>query len=420
MALNWPYENRGGYLYVDGVSALDAARRFGTPLYLYSENKMRRQYKRLAEAFSRQYPKMRILYAAKANTNLSILRLLREEGAEVDAVSPGEVHAALQAGYKPDQILFTGTSVGLDELLYLLDTGVGMNVDSESQLDRLLEQEVPEMISVRINPELGAGHHEHVITAGPQAKFGVWDEDAVRVYAKAKQAGVKRFGVQMHIGSGIHDVEHYIRATRRLLDVAGHIRRETGVTFDFVDLGGGIGVPYKPGEPQVDLDAFFGRLISFVKERLTEKGLGAPELWFEPGRFLVAESGVLLTRVTTLKHNPERKFVGVDAGFNTLVRPAMYGSYHHILAASAMNAPEEVVDIYGPLCESGDLFARDRGLPQVSEGALLAIMNAGAYGFSMASRYNSRPLPAEVMVRDGEARLIRERETLGDLLRGQS
>ena len=420
MALNWPYENRGGYLYVDGVSALDAARRFGTPLYLYSENKMRRQYKRLAEAFSRQYPKMRILYAAKANTNLSILRLLREEGAEVDAVSPGEVHAALQAGYKPDQILFTGTSVGLDELLYLLDTGVGMNVDSESQLDRLLEQEVPEMISVRINPELGAGHHEHVITAGPQAKFGVWDEDAVRVYAKAKQAGVKRFGVQMHIGSGIHDVEHYIRATRRLLDVAGHIRRETGVTFDFVDLGGGIGVPYKPGEPQVDLDAFFGRLISFVKERLTEKGLGAPELWFEPGRFLVAESGVLLTRVTTLKHNPERKFVGVDAGFNTLVRPAMYGSYHHILAASAMNAPEEVVDIYGPLCESGDLFARDRGLPQVSEGALLAIMNAEAYGFSMASRYNSRPLPAEVMVRDGEARLIRERETLGDLLRGQS
>jgi len=420
MALNWPYENRGGYLYVDGVSALDAARRFGTPLYLYSENKMRRQYKRLAEAFSRQYPKMRILYAAKANTNLSILRLLREEGAEVDAVSPGEVHAALQAGYKPDQILFTGTSVGLDELLYLLETGVGMNVDSESQLDRLLEQEVPEMISVRINPELGAGHHEHVITAGPQAKFGVWDEDAVRVYAKAKQAGVKRFGVQMHIGSGIHDVEHYIRATRRLLDVAGHIRRETGVTFDFVDLGGGIGVPYKPGEPQVDLDAFFGRLISFVKERLTEKGLGAPELWFEPGRFLVAESGVLLTRVTTLKHNPERKFVGVDAGFNTLVRPAMYGSYHHILAASAMNAPEEVVDIYGPLCESGDLFARDRGLPQVSEGALLAIMNAGAYGFSMASRYNSRPLPAEVMVRDGEARLIRERETLGDLLRGQS
>jgi diaminopimelate decarboxylase len=420
MALNWPYENRSGYLYVDGVSTLDAARRFGTPLYLYSENKIRRQYKLLAEAFSKQYPKTRILYATKANTNLSILRVLRDEGAEVDAVSPGEVHTALEAGYKPEQILFTGTSVGLDELLYLLDAGVRMNIDSESQLDRLLEQEVPKMISVRVNPELGAGHHEHVITAGPHAKFGVWDEDAVSVYSKAKNGGVKRFGIQMHIGSGIHDVEHYIRATKRLLEVAGHVREETGVGFDFVDLGGGISVPYKPDDPQVDLDAFFSKLILFVKGKLMEERLGEPELWFEPGRYLVAESGVLLTRVTTLKHNPERSFVGVDAGFNTLVRPAMYGSYHNILAASAMNAPEDIVDIYGPLCESGDLFARERKLPRVTEGALLAIMHTGAYGFSMASRYNSRPLPAEVMVRDGEAKLIRKRETLSDLLQGQT
>ncbi len=419
MALNWPYENRGGYLYVDGVSALDAARRFGTPLYLYSENMIRRQYRRISEAFSKQYPKTRILYAAKANTNLSILRALREEGAELDAVSPGEVHAAQQAGYRPEQILFTGTSVGLDELLYLLGAGVRMNVDSESQLDRLLEQEVPEMISVRVNPEVGAGHHEHVITAGYEAKFGVWDEDAVGVYAKAKRAGVKRFGVQMHIGSGNLDVGNYLLAAKRLLEVAGHVRRETGVEFDFVDLGGGLGVPYKPGERQVDLDAFFGELVSFIKGELERRDLGEPELWFERGRFLVAEASVLLTRVTTVKRNPKRKFVGVDAGFNTLVRPAMYGSYHHILAASAMDAPEEVVDVYGPLCESGDLFARDRRLPQVSEGALLAIMNAGAYGFSMASRYNSRPLPAEVMVGDGEARLIRGRETLGDLLGGQ-
>ena len=404
---------------MDGASTLDAARRFGTPLYLYSENLIRHQYRRIKDAFSKQYPRTKILYAAKANTSLSILRVLRDEGAEVDAVSPGEVHVALAAGYKPEQILFTGTSVGFDELLDLLDVGVRMNIDSESQLDRLLEQEVPEMISVRVNPELGAGHHEHVITAGPLAKFGVWDDDAVRVYAKAKRAGVRRFGVHMHIGSGILDVEHYVNATRRLLEVAGRVKAETGVSFDFVDLGGGVGVPYKPGEPQVDLDAFFGRLIPFVKGELTRQGLGEPELWFEPGRFLVAEAGVLLTRVTTVKHNPQRKFIGVDAGFNTLIRPAMYGSYHQILAASAMNAPEEIVDVYGPLCESGDLFARGRSIPRVSEGSLLAIMNAGAYGFSMASSYNSRPLPAEVMVKDGEARLIRERETLADLVRGQ-
>ncbi len=419
MALNWPYENRGGCLYVDGVSTLDVARRFGTPLYIYSENLIKRRYACLREALSSHYPNTRILYAAKANTNLSILRLLREEGAELDAVSPGEVHAALNAGYSPDQILFTGTSVGLDELLYLLDAGVRMNVDSESQLDRLLEQDVPELISARVNPEFGAGHHEHVITAGPESKFGIWDDDAVRVYSKARKAGVKRFGVQMHIGSGIHDVEHYVRATRRLLEIAGNVRKEVGVVFDFIDLGGGIGVPYKQGEQSVDLDAFFGRLVPFFKEELMEHDLGVPELWFEPGRFLVAEAGALLTRVTTIKHNHARRFVGVDAGFNTLVRPAMYGSYHDILAASAMDADEEVVDVFGPLCESGDIFARDRSLPGVSEGALLAIMDAGAYGFSMASRYNSRPLPAEVIIKDGEARLIRERETLGDLLKGQ-
>jgi diaminopimelate decarboxylase len=169
----------------------------------------------------------------------------------------------------------------------------------------------------------------------------------------------------------------------------------------------------------VDLDAFFRELVSFIRGELKRHDLGDVELWFEPGRYLVAEAGILLTRVTTIKSNPKRSFVGVDAGFNTLVRPALYGSYHQILAASAMNASEEVVDVYGPLCESGDLFARDRSIPKVSEGAILAVMNAGAYGFSMASRYNSRPLPAEVMVRDGEACLIRERETLADLLRGQ-
>ena len=420
MALKWPYENRSGYFHIDGVSALDLARRFGTPLYVYSENLIRQQYRRIREAFGKQFPRTRILYATKANNNLSILRVLLNEGAELDAVSPGEVFTALEAGFKPEQILFTGTSVGLEELLYLLEIGVRMNVDSESQLDRLLDQEVPELISVRVNPELGAGHHEHVITAGPLAKFGVWDEDACKVYIKAKQAGVKRFGIQMHIGSGIYDAGHYLKAAGRLLEIAKHVNEETSIEFEFIDLGGGIGVPYKPDEPEVDLNAFFAKLIPFIKGKLTEYRLEEPELWFEPGRFLVAEAGILLTRVTTVKHNPERWFLGVDAGFNTLIRPAMYGSYHHIYAASAMNEPSEVYDVYGPLCESGDIFARDRILPRVSEGGLLAIMGAGAYGFSMASRYNSRLLPAEVMVKDGEARLIRERETFRDLLTGQS
>ncbi len=417
--LDWPYENRSGYLHIEGASSLDLARRFGTPLYVYSEGRIRKQVRRLREALSRQYSRTRILYAAKANTNLSILRVVREEGAELDAVSPGEVSLALKAGFRPEDILFTSTSVGLEELLYLIDSGVMFNVDSESQLSRLLQQEVPEAISIRVNPGQGAGHHEHVVTAGHYAKFGVADNDAVAVYERAADAGVKRFGIHMHIGSGIVEAGPYVAAAGKLLEVARRVHEEVGVDLDFVDLGGGIGIPYKPDEGELDLDAFLGEIFALVKGKLRDYGLGEPEVWMEPGRFIVAQAGVLLTRVTTLKSTPVGRYMGVDAGFNTLIRPAMYGSYHRILSASAMNEPVEEYDVYGPVCESGDIFARGRPIPRMGEGGLLAIMDAGAYGFSMASRYNSRPLPAEVMVRDGDSRVIRERETLGDLLTGQ-
>lgn len=419
MNLYWPYENRSGYLHIEGVSSLDLARRFGTPLYVYSEGRIRRQVQRLREALSKQYTRTRILYAAKANTNTSVLRVVREEGTGLDAVSPGEVYLALNAGFSPDDILFTSTSVGLEEMLYLIDAGVRINVDSESQLDRLLKQEVPETISVRVNPGQGAGHHEHVVAAGHYAKFGVWERDAVAVYAKAADAGVRSFGIQMHIGSGIMEAGPYVAATEKLLEIARRVHKEAGVDFDFVDLGGGIGIPYRPEEGEVDLDAFLGELFTLVKSKLRDYGLGEPEIWLEPGRFIVVQAGVLLTRVTTLKSTPYGRFMGVDAGLNTLIRPAMYRAYHRILSASAMDEREEEYDVYGPICESGDIFARQRQVQRTGEGGLLAIMDAGAYGFSMASRYNSRPLPAEVMVRDEEARVIRERETLDDLLRGQ-
>ncbi len=419
MALGWPLDNRDGFLFIDGVSSLELARLYGTPLYVYSENMIKRRYRELKKALNLYYPRNRILYAAKANTNLSVLRLLLEEGAGLDTVSPGEVFLALEAGFKPEQILFTGTSVGYEELLFILEKGVRINLDSESQLDRLIGIEVPEMVSVRVNPEIGAGHHEHVITAGPDAKFGLWDTDAVKVFKKAKHAGVKRFGIQMHIGSGVLDVENYLRPVKRLIEVAKHTHDEAGIDFDFIDFGGGIGVPYRPEEKAVDLDIFVQRLINYTKEQLHTHNLGEPEIWLEPGRYLVAESGILLTRVTTLKKTPDRSYLGVDAGFNTLIRPAMYGSYHPIVSASTLNTPPENYDIYGPLCETGDLFARNRVLPRVSEGALLAILNAGAYGFSMSSQYNSRLRPAEVIVKDGFTRLVREKESLQDLLKGQ-
>ncbi len=419
MSLRWPLENDGGVLSIDGVSSTQLADEYDTPLFVYSENRIRTNVNLLKKAVQKHYRKTRILFACKSNTNIGILKVLRDEGVEIDAVSPGEAFLAVEAGFSPGEILFTGTSVREDELKHLVEAGYRMNIDSVSQMRGLLKLGVPKTVSVRINPEVGAGHHEHVITAGPDVKFGVWESQAPEAYRLALEAGVSSFGIQMHIGSGIMDVSNFIKAVNRLLEIANHVKDETGIDFDFIDIGGGIGVPYKPGEDEVDIDVFFERLFGFMKQRLGELGLGSPEVWLEPGRFLVAEAGVLLTRVTTLKSSPGKEFVGVDAGFNTLVRPAMYGSYHHIHSASGLNEPPQTYTVYGPLCESGDVFARDRVIPKVEEGDLLAIMNAGAYGFSMSSHYNSRPKAAEVMAMDGKSRLIRERETLQDLLRGQ-
>jgi diaminopimelate decarboxylase len=418
--LQEPLENRGGELYFDGVSAADLAEAFDTPLYVISENRVRDNYRRLRSALTRNYEKIRVYYAAKANSNLSVLKILENEGACLDAVSPGEVFMALTTGFPAERILFTGTSVRNDELKFLADANITVNVDSLSQLDRLLKIRVPEALSVRVNPEIGAGHHDHCITAGKNTKFGLWENNAVNAYKTAKEAGVERFGIHMHVGSGVLNVEPFVLALDKLLSVAKRVHDEVGVSFEFVDMGGGIGVPYKPEDNAVDLAAFSEKVLSLFKCRVDEYGLGKPFFCVEPGRYLVCDVSILLTRVNTVKATPFKRFVGVDAGFNTLVRPTMYGSYHHVLVANKLDAPEEeTYDVAGPICESGDLLARDRRLPKVEEGDLLAVLNAGAYGYAMSSQYNSRPRAAEVLVKDGKCTVTRKRETLDDLMRGQ-
>ena len=416
-----PLENVNGELYLDSVSTLKLAEEYGTPLYVMSERKIRENYRRFKSAFSKKHSKTRVFYSAKANTNLSVLRILKSEGAGIDAVSQGEVFLAFEAGLLPDNILYTGICANEEESQYLLEKQVMINVDSLSQLERLLKMGTPTVLSVRINPNLGAGHHQHVITAGKTSKFGVHKEAALKAYKLVKNAGVKSFGMHMHIGSGIMDVSSITSAMKRLLDLAKHVHEDVGINFDFINFGGGIGVPYMPEEKEVDLELFSDKLVGLFKEKSEEYSLGEPEFWLEPGRYLVADAGILLTRVNMIKHTPpSRIFAGLDAGFNTLIRPAMYGSYHHILVANKLDQPlAEEYDVVGPLCESGDTFASGRLLPKLSEGDLLAILNAGAYGFSMASQYNSRPRPAEVLVKEGHYELIRERETLTDLLRGQ-
>jgi diaminopimelate decarboxylase len=414
--LREPLENRKGSLFFDGVSVKEMAKKYDTPLFVISEKRIRDNYTRIQNALIKNYKHLRIYYAAKANTNVAVLKILQSEGAYLDTVSPGEVFIGLSSGFTPNRILFTGTSVRNDELKMLVDANVTINIDSQSELERLLKIAVPSIISIRVNPEIGAGHHSHCVTAGPESKFGLWEEDAIKAYATAKKARVERFGIHMHIGSGIINVEPYVLAVEKLLKIAKRAHEEIGVEFEFIDIGGGFGVPYNSSDDELDLAEFSTKVISPFKTQVKEYGLGKPFLCIEPGRYLVSDASTLLTTVNTIKVTPSRKYVGVDAGFNTLVRPTMYGSYHQIIIDKKLeHADKETYDVVGPICESGDILAKERALPTIKEGDLLAILNAGAYGFSMSSQYNSRPRAAEVMVRQGKVLVVREREQLADL-----
>lgn len=418
--LHEPLEDRKGSLFFEGVSVKELAQKYDTPLYVISEKRIRDNYNRIFDALTHSYKYTRIYYAAKANSNLAVLKILQSQGAFLDTVSPGEVFMGLISGYTQDRIMFTGTSVRNDELKMLSDANVTVNIDSQSELDRLLKIGVPQVLSVRVNPEVGAGHHSHCITAGPDSKFGLWEEETIQAYAIAQRARVERFGIHMHIGSGILDVEPYEQAVDKLLSIAKRVHDEVGINFEFIDIGGGFGVPYKPEDVEFDWSAFSAKVVAPFKNKVAEYGLGKPFLCVEPGRYLVADASVLLTAVNTVKVTPAKKFVGVDAGFNTLIRPAMYGSYHPLLVANKLDAAnKETYDVVGPVCESGDALAKDRELPTVEEGDLLAVLNAGAYGFSMSSQYNARPRAAEVMIRQGKPFLIRDREQLDNLTANQ-
>ena len=413
-------ERENGALCFEKVSLVELASKFGTPLYVLSENRIRDNYRRLYKAFHERYERTRIFYAAKANTNISVLTILREEGAFLDVVSPGEIYLASRAGFDPGRILYTGTSVGEEELEYATSSGVTINVDSLSQMELLLAKTKPSILSVRLNPEVGAGHHEHCVTGQRDSKFGLLKKDAQKAYKMAKERGVQRFGMQMHIGSGILDPEPYFEAMQNLLATARDVHNDLGIEFEFLDIGGGFGVPYRPEEQELNIEQVAERIVTLFKKRVSDYELGEPAIGIEPGRYIICDAGVLLTRVNSVKTTPFKEFVGVDAGFNTLIRPSMYGSYHEIVLANAVRSgTEKLCDIVGPLCESGDFFARDRKLEQTRRGDILAILNAGAYGFVMSSQYNSRPKPAEVLLKDGKSAVIRERETLEALAAGQ-
>ncbi len=401
-------------LYIGEIPATEIVKKYGTPLYVYDEEVIRFKYKELADCFS--YPKIKIHYACKANTNPVIMGILHEEGAGIDAVSPGEIMVAFKAGFKADEIVFTATSVTDDELRFCIKSKILVNVDSISQLERYGKLNPRSKVSLRINPAVGAGHHDHVITGGPESKFGIWVGDLDQAVAVANKYGLNVVGLHQHIGSGILDVKKFMNAMDVLLAAARNFKG-----LEFIDFGGGIGVPYRPEQKPIDMQAF-GSQVSEVLTNFSKTYGSELTFIFEPGRYLVAESGALLCTINTLKSTPAHKFAGVNTGFNHLIRPMAYGSYHPIVKIDETeSAQTEKIAIAGNICETGDVFTRseegieDRPLPKLKEGDVLAILVAGAYGYSMSSTYNTRARPAEILVSGKKMSVIRPADKLSDL-----
>lgn len=418
-------EYRSDYLYIGGVAAAELAARFGTPLYIYDAAVIRAQIEKVKRAFS-GLP-FQPFYAMKANGNLSILRMVREQGFGCDAVSPGEIYLARAAGFAREQIWFTCSNVSDDDLRAIPDPYIVINVNSMSEIDRVLGLDLENPIALRVNPDVGAGHHADVITAGDSVKFGIDLAEVESARMLVEDAGRKVVGLHAHIGSGVDTVEPLIESARQLLALAPSFSN-----LKWINFGGGISTPYKPGDAEFPIDDYGARLAHVAGAMLRARDLTAI---LEPGRYVVAEAGTLVARVTSRRISAGVEWIGCDTGFNHLVRPSKYSAYHHIVNASRGSeaslraswreeGDREDVVVSGNLCESGDVFTRTerrvvtRRLDRVQIGDLLAFCDAGAYGFSMASHYNARLLPPEIMVDGEDVRVIRARQEMADLVKG--
>jgi len=403
-----------GHLYIGGVDTVELAERFGTPLYVTDENRLRENFQCYRQAF----PGADIYYAAKANSNLAVLRILAQEGAGADVFSDGELYLALLAGIPRDRILFNGNSKTDSELEFAVETGVRVSVDSPDELyslSKIASQHGKQVeITFRVNPNVSPETHPKIATGLQTSKFGIPHAQVPEVYQQAlTEEGVKPVGLHCHIGSQILDLAPFHETVERMMEIAAKIS-ELGVDLKFLDLGSGLGIPYHKDKPAPTPGDLAGVILPIFHEKTRELGIN-PKLILEPGRYIVGDTTILLTRVNTVK-KAYRNFAGVDAGFNLLLRPAMYQAYHHVIVANkADQDPEEKYTIAGPICETGDLLAQDRKLPRLEKGDLIAILDTGAYGFSMSSQYNGRPRCPEVLVKNREAWLTRKRETLDDL-----
>jgi diaminopimelate decarboxylase len=407
------------YYAIQGIPLDSLAQEFGTPLYVYDADKIREKISVLRDSFS-QIP-LHIKYACKANTNLAILKLMKQEGVELDVVSPQELELGLLAGFDGSEITFTPSGVDFSEIEYAVEKGAIVNLDNLSVLEKFGKKYGSNKpCLVRIKPHVFGGGNEKIMTAHPESKFGISIHQKAEILALVKQYGIKIIGLHQHTGSDIKDSYTFQEAAKAIFEFASDFN-----DLELIDLGGGFKVPYSPQDPGVDMMAvgqgMGGAFLDFCQKY--GKNL---KLWVEPGKFLVSEAGTFLATATVVKNDPIKTFLGLNTGLNHLIRPMMYGSFHYIFNASNTDETQkEDYRVVGNICET-DTFSfgfdgkqNERALNLVKEGDVIAFANAGAYGFTMASHYNSRFLPAEILIDGGQAKLIRKRETMEDILRNQ-
>ena len=381
---------------------------YGSPLYVYNEQIIRNQAQALKQAFA-NWKKTRFFYACKANTNIHLLRIIHEEGLGLDCVSPFEAELGIVAGFKPQEMLFTVSSMSDGDMDFAVQKGILLNIDDLGRLEAFGKKYPGSEVCIRLTPEIVGGHHTKVQTGYKDTQFGILFDEVPALLKIANQYNLKIVGIHEHTGSGL-TAQHVLESMRQMMNVAPHFP-----DLQFIDLGGGFPIPYRETEQPFDVSGFAKEVIEKFKTFCNEYRREL-ELWFEPGRYLVAEAGILLYTATTLKNRGAKTIVGVDTGFNHLIRPVLYESYHHITNLSNPNGKTKEYDIVGNVCETGDTFAKNRSIAEIRIGDILTFHDAGAYGFSMASHYNSRPLPAEVLLSNGKVKLIRKREALQDFL----
>lgn len=398
-----------------GIEPTELVEQYGSPLYVYNESILRERCREMKNLLS--YPNFSVSFSAKANSNLRLLEIVREEGLNVDAMSQGEIYVQLKAGFKPEQIFFISNNVSVEEFKYAIEMGVIISVDSLSQLELFGKINEGGRIAVRFNPGVGTGHNEKVVTAGKKTKFGVDSKYIDEVREIVKKYNLKLIGINQHIGSLFMEGDTYLESIKALLAIA-----ENFEDLEFIDMGGGFGIPYEKQKGQQPLDIkALGREIDTIIYEWTKKHGKEIEFKIEPGRYIPAECSVLLGTVHAIKINYERKYIGTDLGFNVLIRPVMYNSHHDIEIYKKNNLlsdEKEEVTIVGNICESGDILAENVVLPKIEEGDILGVLDAGSYGYVMSSNYNNRFRPAEVLIKEnGETKIIRRRDTLEDLMR---